>query len=74
MNKVQPAPWSYSKLKSFQQCPKQFYHLKVAKDYKEPLTQAIYYGNAFHKAAEHYVQDGTPYLKSLCTRKKHLIA
>ena len=25
------APWSFSKIKAFEKCPKQFYHLKVAK-------------------------------------------
>ena len=27
------APWSFSKIKSFEQCPKQFYHEKVAEHY-----------------------------------------
>jgi RecB family exonuclease len=53
-------PWSFSKIKSFEQCPKKFYHLKVAKQYKEPETEAMYYGTAFHLAAEEYVRDGTP--------------
>ncbi len=54
------APWSFSKIKSFEQCPKKFYHLKVAKDYKEPETEAMLYGTAVHLAAEEYVRDGTP--------------
>ena len=54
------APWSFSKIKSFEQCPKQFYHLKVAKDYKEPETEAMLYGTAVHLAAEEYVRDGKP--------------
>ena len=53
-------PWSFSKIKSFEQCPKKFYHLKVAKDYAEKETDAMYYGTAFHLAAEEYVRDGTP--------------
>jgi len=53
-------PWSFSKIKSFEQCPKKFYHLKVSKDYKEPETEAMYYGTAFHLAAEEYIRDGTP--------------
>jgi len=36
--------WSYSSLKTFQQCPKKYYHTKVAKDIKEPDTQATLYG------------------------------
>ena len=53
-------PWSFSKIKSFEQCPKKFYHLKVAKDYKEPETEAMLYGTAVHLAAEEYVRDGKP--------------
>ena len=53
------APWSFSKIKSFEQCPKKFYHLKMAKDYKEPETEAMLYGTAVHLAAEEYVRDGT---------------
>lgn len=53
-------PWSYSRLKSFQTCPKQFYHLKVAKDYVEPETDAMRYGNRFHKAAEDYIASDSP--------------
>jgi len=54
------APWSFSRIKSFEQCPKKFYHLKVAKDYKEPQTEAMLYGTAVHEAAEEYVRDGKP--------------
>tara|TARA_R110000772_G_scaffold510_3_gene1883 strand:- start:3436 stop:4107 length:672 start_codon:yes stop_codon:yes gene_type:complete len=53
------APWSFSKIKSFEQCPKKFYHLKVAKSYKEPETEAMLYGTAVHLAAEEYIRDGT---------------
>lgn len=53
-------PWSFSSIKSFDQCPKKYYHLKVAKDYKEPLTDAITYGSEFHKAAELYIKECVP--------------
>tara|TARA_R100001460_G_scaffold53159_5_gene92176 strand:+ start:9 stop:671 length:663 start_codon:yes stop_codon:yes gene_type:complete len=49
--------WSFSRLKSFEQCPKQFYHVKVAKEYEEPETEAMLYGSEFHKACEDYVRD-----------------
>ncbi len=52
-------PWSFSRIKAFEQCPKKFYHLKIAKDYSEPETDAMSYGTAFHLAAEEYVRDGT---------------
>lgn len=52
--------WSYSSLSLYQQCPKKYYHLKVAKDIKEPLSEAITFGNTIHKIAEQYVSMGTP--------------
>ena len=52
--------WSFSSIKAYEQCPKKFYHLKVAKDYEEPKTEAILYGSQFHEAAELYIRDGTP--------------
>lgn len=52
--------WSYSSIKSYAQCPKKFYHLKVVRDVKEPETEAMLYGTQFHEAAEFYVRDNTP--------------
>ncbi len=52
--------WSYSSLSLYQQCPKKYYHLKVAKDIKEPLGEAIVFGNTIHKIAEEYVGKGIP--------------
>ena len=52
--------WSYSSLKTFQQCPKKYYHLKVAKDVKDEGSEATIYGKELHKAAEDYIKDGTP--------------
>lgn len=49
--------WSFSSIKTFDQCPKKYYHLKVAKNYEENFeTDAILYGNEFHKAAEEYIK------------------
>jgi hypothetical protein len=51
--------WSFSAMKTFDTCPKQYYHVKVAKDYEENFdTPAIMYGNEFHQAAEDYVREG----------------
>jgi Protein of unknown function (DUF2800). len=52
--------WSYSSIKTFDQCPKKYYHLKVAKDVKDIPGEAALYGTAVHEAAEHFVKDGTP--------------
>lgn len=51
------SPWSFSKIKAFEQCPRKFYHLRVAKDYSEPETEAMRYGTEVHEAAENYVRD-----------------
>lgn len=50
-------PTSYSNIKAFEQCPKQFYHVKHLAEYPFIETEAIREGNAFHKAAEDYVRD-----------------
>lgn len=53
-------PWSYSKIKAFEQCPKQFYHDKILKEVPFKETEATLYGTAFHTAAENYVGKDTP--------------
>jgi hypothetical protein len=55
MSKVK---WSFSSLKTFQQCPKKYYHTKVAKDVVEPPTTATMYGTEAHLVAEEFVRDG----------------
>jgi hypothetical protein len=52
--------WSYSGLGLFQQCPRKYYHIRVAKDIVEPKTDAITYGEMVHKAAEDYIGKGEP--------------
>lgn len=52
--------WSYSSIKTFDQCPKKYYHLKVAKDVKDEPGEAADYGTAVHEAAELFIKDGTP--------------
>jgi len=52
--------WSYSSIKTFDQCPKKYFHLKVEKDVKDTGNEASIYGNDAHEAAEHYIKHGTP--------------
>ena len=54
------AAWSYSSIKTFEQCPKKYFHLKVAKDVKDEPGEAADYGTAVHLAAEEYIRDGKP--------------
>lgn len=52
--------WSYSSIKTFDQCPKKYFHLKVVKDVKDEPGEAADYGTAVHQAAEDYIKSGTP--------------
>lgn len=52
--------WSYSKIKAFETCPKQFYHVNVLKQFPFQETEATRYGTEFHKACEEYIRDGKP--------------
>jgi len=52
--------WSYSSLKTFEQCPKKYYHLRVVKDVKDEGNDATMYGQELHKAAEEYLKEGKP--------------
>jgi len=56
--------WSFSSLKDFINCPKQYYHTKVAKDFEKRASEQMLYGTAVHKALEDYVRDGTPLAKN----------
>lgn len=52
--------WTYSRLESFETCPRKFYHTKVAKDVPDPPTVYTEWGSKVHTALEQYVIDGTP--------------
>ena len=54
------APWSFSKAKAFDTCPKQFYHVNILKEYPFEETDAMRYGTEFHKACEDYIGKDTP--------------
>jgi RecB family exonuclease len=57
---TQPIVWSFSSLKTFQQCPRKYYHTKILKDVREPDTVATLYGKSAHTVAEEYIRDGVP--------------
>lgn len=52
--------WTFSQLEKFETCPKQFYHVRVAKDVIEPQTEATLWGSRVHTAMEDRIRDGTP--------------
>jgi hypothetical protein len=52
--------WSFSRMKNFENCPKQYYHVTVLKQFPFEETEATRYGTDFHKAAEDYMRDDVP--------------
>lgn len=54
--------WSYSGLKDFQNCPRQYQEVKLLKRFSKKPTKQMLYGTEVHEALEHYVKDGTPLL------------
>lgn len=55
-----PYAYSYSMLKSFETCPRQFHEVRVLKKYPFTQTDEQKYGERLHKAAELYVKENTP--------------
>lgn len=50
--------WSFSKIKAFETCPRQFYHVTVLNEFPFKDTEATLYGKAFHTACEEFIRDG----------------
>lgn len=53
------APWSYSSLTAFEQCPRRYKLTRIDKTVSEPPTTATTHGNEVHKALELAVRDTT---------------
>jgi ATP-dependent exoDNAse (exonuclease V) beta subunit len=56
--------WSFSGLKDYVNCPRQYYEVKVAKSVQKEVSKQMLYGTAVHEALENYVKDGTPLPKN----------
>jgi ATP-dependent exoDNAse (exonuclease V) beta subunit len=56
--------WSYSSLKEYQNCPKKYYEIRVAKNYVFQDTPQTIYGKEVHKALEDYVRSNTELAKN----------
>lgn len=56
--------WSYSGLKDYVNCPRQYHEVKVLKRFTKKPTQQMLYGTEVHSALENYVKDGTPLAKN----------
>lgn len=55
---MQPIKWSFSGLKQYINCPKQYHEIKVLNNYAIRETEQMRYGTEVHKALEDYVADG----------------
>ena len=55
--------WSFSSLKDFCNCPKQYQEIKILKNFTKRATQQMLYGTEVHKALEDYVT-GIPLAKN----------
>ena len=64
-----PVKWSFSGLKDFTNCPRQYNEVKNLKRFTKKVTEQMLYGTEVHKALEDYVQaaeaDGAIYLFTL---------
>ena len=51
---------SYSSVKQFENCPRQYNEVRILKKFKQSDTEATLYGTAVHKAFEEYILHRTP--------------
>jgi hypothetical protein len=65
--------WSFSSLTSFETCPRQVYHLRVAKDVVEVPHAATTWGKTVHEHLEKRARDGTP-LPSILANMEPIVA
>jgi hypothetical protein len=56
--------WSFSALKDYVNCPKQYQEIKVLKRFHKKTTPQMTYGTEVHKACEDYVGEGKPLAKN----------
>lgn len=52
--------WSYSGLKQFSTCPRQYHEVKVLQKYPREETEQTQYGTQLHEQAELFIRDGRP--------------
>jgi hypothetical protein len=69
---VSPIKWSFSSLKLFDNCPKKYYEIRIAKNFEDSPGEAALYGTELHTAAEEYVRDGKPLPKGFSFMQSQL--
>ena len=60
----QEIKWSYSGLKDYTNCPRQYHEVKVLKNFTKAPTKQMLYGTEVHSALEDYVGKKTPLPKN----------
>lgn len=58
-------PWSFSNIEAYDVCPKQFYELRLAKNFVEPEGESLRWGNYVHKGMEDRLKIGRPLADNL---------
>lgn len=56
--------WSYSSLKDYINCPRQYHEVKVLRRFTKRMTPQMRYGSEVHSALEDYVREGKPLKKN----------
>lgn len=51
-------PWSFTTLEAIRTCPRQHYHIRVVRDYKDDKNEAALWGDRLHIAFAHYLTTG----------------
>ena len=51
---------SYSAVKAFETCARQYHQVRILKKFKQGETEAMLYGTAVHAALEEFLMKGTP--------------
>lgn len=57
---AKPFTWSFSKLKSFETCPKKFYEQDVLKNYHEGQSEQLIWGDHVHKTIAKVLEGKLP--------------
>ncbi|HWG89123.1 MAG TPA: PD-(D/E)XK nuclease family protein [Candidatus Acidoferrales bacterium] len=58
-------PWSFSSWSAYQTCPRQFYEMRVAKNFREPKSKQIIWGEEVHTALEDNIKESKPIPESM---------
>ena len=56
---LKPLTHSYSSIKMYDNCPKRYYHQRIAKQVTDPGGEATLYGERLHKMIEERLRDNT---------------